>query len=100
MAPLRDEIGIRMALGASVRDVAQLIVGRGVGMALAGVAIGLAGSWAAARFLASQLYGVAPHDPLSFAGVPLVLLGVALLASWIPARRASTVDPVAALRAE
>jgi len=100
VAQRRHEIGIRMALGASVRDVAQLIVGRGVGMALAGVAIGLAGSWAAARFLASQLYGVAPHDPLSFAGVPLVLLGVALLASWIPARRASTVDPVAALRAE
>ena len=100
VAQRRHEIGIRMALGASIRDVARVIVGRALALTLAGVALGLAGAWASARFLASQLYGVRPHDPLSFAGVPLVLLGVALLASWIPARRALAVDPVTALRAE
>jgi putative ABC transport system permease protein len=100
VAQRRQEIGIRIALGASVRDVARLIVGRGVGMTAAGIAIGMAGAWASARFLASQLYGVVPHDPISFGAVPIVLLVVALLASWVPARRALAVDPVAALRTD
>jgi len=100
VAQRRQEIGVRMALGASIRDVVRLIVGRGLAMTIAGVAIGLAGAWASARFLASQLSGVSTHDPLSFTIVPVVLIGVALLASWIPARRALTVNPVDALRAE
>jgi len=100
VAQRRQEIGIRMALGAATGDVARIIVGRGVGMTAIGIAIGLAGAWMSARVLTLQLYGVAPHDPLSFAAVPVVLFGIALLASWLPARRALSVDPASALRAE
>jgi putative ABC transport system permease protein len=100
VAQRRQEIGIRMALGAAGADVARLILGRGVALTAAGVAIGLAGAWAGARVLASQLFQVAPHDPLSFTLVPLALLAIALLASWLPTRRALSVDPASALRAE
>ena len=96
----RQEIGIRMALGAATPDVARLILGRGIGLTAIGIGIGLAAAWGTARFLASQLYDVTPHDAASFTLVPILLLAVALLASWLPARRALSVDPASALRSE
>jgi putative ABC transport system permease protein len=95
-----QEIGIRIAMGARRRDVLGLVVARGLGLALAGIATGLAASFALTRLIASFLYGVAPTDPLTFLVVPSVLGLVALLASYLPGRRASRVDPVVALRAE
>jgi predicted permease len=92
------EIGVRMAMGAQARDVLKLIVGQGLGLALAGAAIGLALSAVATRFLSSLLYGVSATDPATFAGVALFLIGVALLACYLPARRATKVDLLAALR--
>jgi putative ABC transport system permease protein len=94
------EIGIRMALGAQRRDVLQLIVVNGLSLAGIGVAIGLAGALAARKFIASLLYGISATDPLTLAGLALLLLLVALLACWIPARRATRVDPMVALRYE
>ena len=92
------EIGVRMAMGAQSRDVVKLIVGQGLGLALAGAVVGLALSAVATRFLSSLLYGVSATDPATFAGVGLFLIGVALLACYLPARRATKVDPLAALR--
>jgi putative ABC transport system permease protein len=100
VAQRRQEIGIRIALGASTADVARLIVGRGIATTAVGIAIGIAAAWLTSHFLANQLYEVHPHDPVSFATVPAVLFVVALLASWLPARRALTVDPIETLRAE
>ncbi|MGA7521426.1 MAG: ABC transporter permease [Acidobacteriaceae bacterium] len=94
------EIGVRMALGAERRHVLQLILGQGLRMALAGVVLGVALALGLTRLMSSQLYGVSPRDPLTFAGVALVLIAVALLACWIPARRAMRVDPIVALRYE
>ena len=94
------EIGIRMALGAAKRDVLKLIVGRAAMLTLAGVALGLAGAFALTRFMKSLLYEVDTFDPVTFAGISLLLVGVALLASYIPARRAAKVDPMVALRYE
>jgi putative ABC transport system permease protein len=94
------EIGIRMALGADWRDVMGIVLREGMGMALGGVVAGLAGAWGLTRFLASLLYGVQPTDPLTFLAVPLLLILVALLACYIPARRAAKVDPMVALRYE
>lgn len=94
------EIGIRMALGAEERDVLRLVLGRGFKLAILGVAIGIAGSFAVTRFLSSLLYGVKPTDPETFTAVSIILVGAALLASYIPARRAMHVDPVVALRNE
>jgi predicted permease len=94
------EIGIRMALGAERRDVMKMVVGEGLKMASIGVAIGVAGALGLTRFLASLLYGVTPTDPLTFIVVSLILVAVALLACYIPARRAAKVDPMVALRYE
>ena len=94
------EIGIRMALGAEKRDVLRLVVGQGFKLTIIGLAIGIAGSFAVTRFLSSLLYDVKPTDPVTFIAVPLILAGVALLASYIPARRATKVDPMVALRYE
>jgi putative ABC transport system permease protein len=94
------EIGIRMALGARPRDVLKLVVGRGIRVTMTGIAIGLAGALALTRWMSSLLFGVSPTDPVTFAIVSLVLTGVALLACYIPARRASRLDPIVAVRRE
>ncbi len=94
------EIGVRVALGAQRRDVASLVVGRGLGLAAAGAGLGLAAAFGVTRFLSFLLYGVSATDPATFAGVPLVLLGVAGLAAWEPARRALRIDTAVSLRDE
>lgn len=95
-----NEIGIRMALGAEPRDIWKLVIGRGAQLALSGVALGIIGAFAFTSVISSLLYGVKPTDPLTFGGVALLLMSVALLACYIPARRAIRVDPVVALRYE
>ncbi len=94
------EIGVRMALGAQRADVLRLVLRQGATMALAGVALGIALALGLTRLMSSQLFGVTPHDPLTFAAVGLVLIAVALAACYLPARRAATVDPIVALHAE
>lgn len=94
------EIGIRMALGATLRDVLRLIVGDGMRMVIIGLALGLAGAFALTRVFANLLLGVGTTDPLTFAGVAILLFATAMLACLIPARRATRVDPIVALRQE
>ena len=94
------EIGIRMALGAEPRHVLKLIVGRGMLLVLIGISIGLAGAFASTRVMSGLLFSVSATDPLTFAGIPIILAGVALAACLVPARRAIKVDPMVALRHE
>ena len=94
------ELGIRMALGAEPKSVMRLVVGQAMTPALIGVGLGLAGAWGATRLMSSLLFGVSATDPITFIAVALFLLAVAAAASWVPARRATKVDPLIALRAE
>jgi putative ABC transport system permease protein len=94
------EIGIRMALGAQLRDVLTLVLKRGVVLALVGIAVGLAGALTLTRLMSSLLFGVTPVDAVTFATVSLCLVAVAVIACYIPARRATKVDPLVALRYE
>jgi hypothetical protein len=94
------ELGIRVALGAGRGAVLRLVLREGLVLVLAGIALGLAGAFALTRVVASLLFGVTTTDPATFVAVPLVLVAVALLASWVPARQAARVDPMVAFRAE
>ena len=94
------EIGIRLALGASSSAIIRLVLGQGLRLTLCGIALGMAGAFGLTRLLAHLLFGVSKTDPLTFAGIALLLLVVAALACWLPARRAAMVDPLAALRHE
>jgi ABC-type antimicrobial peptide transport system permease subunit len=95
-----QEIGVRLALGATKKDVLVLILGKGMSMACLGVVIGLVGAVAVSRFIASLLFGIRPTDPLTFTGVTLILLAVALVACYIPARQVTGIDPLKALHYE
>jgi ABC-type antimicrobial peptide transport system permease subunit len=94
------EVGIRMALGAQRRDVLRDVLARGLRLVLPGVLLGLAGAWAVSRLLQSQLFGITATDPLTYGAGALLLLLAALLACYVPARRATLVNPVEALRSE
>ena len=96
----RRELGVRMALGATRKHVAWLVIGQGGQLVAAGVVVGVAVAWFAARLLESLLYGVAARDIATLAIAPLCLAAVALAATAIPARRATRVDPMVAMRAE
>jgi putative ABC transport system permease protein len=95
-----QEIGLRMALGAQLTNIRGMILGQTLKLTLIGVGLGLAGAFVLARFLASLLFGIGTYDPVTFLGVSFLLIGVALAASYIPARRAMRVDPIVALRFE
>ena len=94
------EIGVRVALGADAQSVRRLVVGGGVRLAALGVGIGVVGAFATTRLLSSLLYGVSPVDPVSFGGIATLVVGIAVAASYIPARRAVRIDPMEALRAD
>ena len=94
------EIGIRMALGAEPREVRRMVIRNSIAIVAVGLAIGVGGALLLTRVVRTLLYGVAPTDPAAFAGAFVLLLISALLASWLPARRATRVDPMVALRAE
>jgi ABC-type antimicrobial peptide transport system permease subunit len=94
------EMGVRLALGAATGDVLGLVLRQGVNLTLVGVGIGLATALALTRVMKTMLFGVGATDPITFVTIPLVLLAVALLATYLPARRATRTDPIVALRAE
>jgi ABC-type antimicrobial peptide transport system permease subunit len=94
------EIGVRMALGAGQGEVERMVLWRGLRIVALATVLGLAAAYGAARLIASQLFGVPPTDLITFAAVPLGLAAVAMVACWLPARRAARVDPVIALQAE
>ena len=100
VAQRTNEIGIRMALGASSLRVLRLVVGQGIGLAAVGAALGIAGAFALSRLLTGLLYEVDARDPAVFVAMPVLVFTVAVLASWIPTARALSVDPASALRVD
>jgi ABC-type antimicrobial peptide transport system permease subunit len=100
VAQRTHELGIRIALGADRSDILKLVLGQGLRISLVGLAVGLAIALAVTRVIAAMLYGVKPTDPATFGGVSVLLTAVALLASYLPARRAAKVEPLEALRYE
>jgi ABC-type antimicrobial peptide transport system permease subunit len=100
VAQRTHEIGIRLALGAQLRDVLRLVLGHGLKLTIIGAALGLFGAFLATRAITSVLYGVSATDPLTFGLVSFLLIGVALVACYVPARRATKVEPLTALRNE
>jgi ABC-type antimicrobial peptide transport system permease subunit len=95
-----QEIGIRMALGAQPGDVLRMVLRHGLLLSLMGIAVGISGAFGVIRLMKSLIFGVSPTDPVTFVSVAILLAGVAFFACWIPARRASRVDPMVALRHE
>jgi putative ABC transport system permease protein len=100
VAERTHELGVRVALGATSLDVMRLVLVEALALAAAGLAIGLLAAFAATRLITTLLFGVAPTDPATFGSIAAVLVGTALVASYLPARRATRVDPMAALRRE
>ncbi|MCG8462703.1 MAG: FtsX-like permease family protein, partial [Holophagales bacterium] len=96
----RREMGIRLALGARGADLQRLVLGPGLGLTLLGLGLGSAGALAAARVLESQVYGITPRDPTTLVATAGALLLAALVACWLPSRRAARTDPLTTLRAE
>src|SRR5213078_2152597 len=100
VAQRTPEIGIRMALGAARADVLRMIVGQALRLTVIGVGIGLAGAYAVTRLMASLLFGVSASDPPTFIGITVILAFSSIFAAWLPADRATRVDPMVALRSE
>jgi ABC-type antimicrobial peptide transport system permease subunit len=98
VAQRTSEIGIRLAIGARLAEVSWMVLRRGLSVTMLGVSAGLAASLALTRFIASQLFGVQPSDPLTIAAVLLLMIAAAAAAAYVPARRAARIDPIAALR--
>jgi len=94
------ELGVRLALGAGTNDVLGLVLRQGVNLALVGVVVGLSAAFLLTRVMNSMLFGIGATDPITFVTIPLVLMAVAALATYLPARRATRTDPIVALRAE